>query len=108
MRRDLDLVRCVLVRERPRGPRFLTQVRADRSDVTIPRSADGAALPDGFDLSRLGSPRMVVDNRFSEMTDEVAAKTILEQMDYLTSTGDFEFSEAVLITKDGELRRLQK
>lgn len=70
-------------------------------------SAEGAALPEGFNSSNLGSPRLVIDNRYSEMSDDVAEKTILEQMDYLTSHGSLEFPEAILITKNGELSRIK-
>ena len=69
-------------------------------------SADDAKAPSGFDITNLGNPRMVVDNRFSEMTDAEAESAIREQMDYLTSNGTFDFIEAVLITKDGKLKRL--
>lgn len=70
-------------------------------------SADGARIPSGFDLADLGNPRMVIDNRFSDISDVDAESVIREQMGYLTSHGSFEFLEAVLITKDGKLRRLK-
>ncbi len=69
-------------------------------------ASDGAKVPDGFDISNLGSPRMVVDNRFSEMSDADAESVIREQMAYLTNAGSFVFSEAVIITKDGKLKRI--
>lgn len=69
-------------------------------------SSSGARVPSGFDLANLGDPRMVIDNRFSDMSDVDAESVIREQMEYLTSNGTFDFKEAVLITKDGKLKRL--
>lgn len=69
-------------------------------------SANDARVPEEFDLSNLGNPRMVIDNRFSDMSDSDAERVVYEQMTYLTSNGSFDFSEAVLITKDGKLKRL--
>ena len=71
-------------------------------------SADGAKVPNGFDIERLGAPRMVIDNRFSEMNDKDARHVIVEQMDYLTGSGDFAFNEAILITKDGAMEHIKK
>ena len=60
------------------------------------------------DISNLGSPRMVVDNRLSEMSDTDAESVIHEQMEYLTHVGSFDFRDAGIITKDGKLKRIRK
>ena len=51
---------------------------------------------------------MVVDNRFSEMSDTDAESVIHEQMEYLTHVGSFDFRDAGIITKDGKLKRIRK
>ena len=71
-------------------------------------SSDSARVPSGFDVGKLGAPRMVIDNRLSELSDKDARRVILEQMDYLSNSGSFIFNEAVLITKDGEMKRIKK
>lgn len=69
-------------------------------------STSDARLPSGFSLANLGDPRMAIDNRFSDMSDVDVESVIREQMKYLTSNGTFDFKEAVLITKNGKLKRL--
>ena len=51
---------------------------------------------------------MVVDNRFSAISDEEAEEQILESMEYLSSNGDFDFSDAILIDKQGMDRRVSR
>ncbi len=49
---------------------------------------------------------MVIDNRYSEMSDDDAIQTVLSDMEYLTSKGGEPFDEDLVILKDGSLRRL--
>lgn len=91
-----------------RGELALIDLLEEGYSKWVRLSADGAKVPEGFNLSNLGLPRMVVDNRFSEMTDADAERIIFEQMDYLTSSGPFAFSESLLIKKDGKLKRIKK
>ena len=44
-------------------------------------------MPSSLDISRLDDPRIVVDNRFSEMSDSEAEGQILDAMRYLTKNG---------------------
>lgn len=43
------------------------------------------------------NPRVVVDNRYSKIADVDAEKQIAESMKYLSSKGQFNFSDAMLI-----------
>lgn len=62
---------------------------------------DGAVIPDDVDISKIDSPRAIVDNRYSKITDAEAARQIEESMAYLSEKGEFEFAQAMLIRKDG-------
>ena len=53
------------------------------------------------------NPRVVVDNRYSKIADVDAEKQIAESMKYLSSKGQFNFSDAMLILKDGTTRRIK-
>lgn len=64
-------------------------------------SEDGAKLPLGISGELLDSPRAVVDNRFSKMTDEDARNQISSSMTYLSAKGPFRFAQTILILKDG-------
>lgn len=64
-------------------------------------SEDGAKLPPGISGELLDSPRAVVDNRFSKMTDEDARSQISSSMTYLSAKGPFRFAQTILILKDG-------
>lgn len=64
-------------------------------------SEDGAKLPSGISGELLDSPRAVVDNRFSKMTDEDARSQISSSMTYLSAKGPFRFAQTILILKDG-------
>lgn len=64
-------------------------------------SEDGAKLPPGISGELLDSPRAVVDNRFSKMTDEDARSQISSSMTYLSEKGPFRFAQTILILKDG-------
>lgn len=70
-------------------------------------SAEGAVVQPGVDPSKLDSPRIVVDNRYSRISDDLAASLIKEQMVYLSETGNFDFTESILIRKDGSLSRIE-
>lgn len=70
-------------------------------------SERGATLPAGIDFDDLDNPRVVVDNRYSKIADVDAEKQIAESMKYLSSKGQFNFSDAMLILKDGTTRRIK-
>ena len=70
-------------------------------------SERGATLPSGIDFDDLDNPRVVVDNRYSKIADVDAEKQIAESMKYLSSKGQFNFSDAMLILKDGTTRRIK-
>ena len=61
----------------------------------------GAKPPKGFDMSKLGVPRMVVDNRFSQMTDDEANRQIADSMQYLSARHGIPHERTILIAKDG-------
>ena len=50
---------------------------------------------------------MVVDNRYSKITDVDAEKQIAESMKYLSGKGKFSFSDAMLILKDGTTKLIK-
>ena len=70
-------------------------------------SEPGATLPTGIDFDDLDNPRVVVDNRYSKIADADAEKQIVESMKYLSAKGQFGFSEAMLILKDGRMRLIK-
>lgn len=93
----------------PRGDEWsLVKLLDEGYSKWVRLSADGARIPEGFDIERLGAPRMVVDNRYSDLSDEDAKRIVAEQMNYLSSDGDFEFSEAMVIGKDGSFSRIKR
>lgn len=49
----------------------------------------------------LGDPFLVVDNRFSEMSDDEARSQIVESMNYFSEHGEFDYSRTLMIRKDG-------
>lgn len=72
-------------------------------------SEPGAIVQSGVDLNRLSTPRLVIDNRYSRMSDADAEKQILADMEYLPSvTRVSDFNEAILIMKDGAAKHLRK
>lgn len=71
-------------------------------------SEDGAKLPLGISGELLDSPRAVVDNRFSKMTDEDARSQISSSMTYLSAKGPFRFAQTILILKDGSTEVIAK
>lgn len=71
-------------------------------------SAEGAVVPDGIDIGRLGNPKIVVDNRYSKISDEEATAQIRESMDYLSSNGTFAFDKALIIKKDGSAEAISR
>lgn len=50
---------------------------------------------------------MVVENRYSKIADANEEKQIVESMKYLSAKGQFGFSEAMLILKDGRTRLIK-
>ena len=70
-------------------------------------SEPGATLPTGIDFDDLDNPRVVVDNRYSKIADADAEKQIVESMKHLSAKGQFGFSEAMLILKDGRTRLIK-
>lgn len=71
-------------------------------------SAHGARVQADVDINLPGNPRIFVDNRFSAINDDDAEEHILESMEYLNSNGNFEFTEATLIDKQGMDKRISK
>ncbi len=49
---------------------------------------------------------MIVDNRYSKISDQEAITEICADMDYWTANGAFNFKEAIVIVKDGGSRDL--
>ncbi len=68
---------------------------------------DGAIVPRSVTPSLLDSPRAVVDNRYSRLTDEEAKRQIAESMAHLSNSGAFEFSQMNLILKDGSVELVE-
>ena len=58
-------------------------------------------------MGAIGAPKIVVDNRYSNMTDEEAIETTEADMVFLTNHGGEPFAEALVILRDGSLRRLR-
>ncbi|MEE8721570.1 MAG: hypothetical protein SOI38_01075 [Eggerthellaceae bacterium] len=63
--------------------------------------APDAIVPSWYDPSVLDQPRAIVDNRFSKISDEDAKNQIVQSMKYLSSRGELDFVETLLIKKDG-------
>lgn len=70
-------------------------------------SGDGAVVPDSTAINLLDRPRIVVDNRFSKMTDEEAKERIEASMEYLSKNGAFDFAQALVILKDGTIELIE-
>lgn len=70
-------------------------------------SEPGATLATGIDFDDLDNPRVVVENRYSKIADANEEKQIVESMKYLSAKGQFGFSEAMLILKDGRTRLIK-
>ncbi len=64
-------------------------------------TSNGAIIPRDIDISKLGNPKVVVDNRYSRLTDDEAKGQIISSMRYFSNKGQFEFEQAILILKDG-------
>lgn len=71
-------------------------------------SRESAKFQPGVKRSMLGDPFIVVDNRFSEMTDHDAREQIAESMVYLSDHGEFDYSSTLLIRKDGSSELVEK
>lgn len=56
----------------------------------------------------LGDPRAIIDNRYSEITDDEARRQIRESMRYLSGRGEFDFPQSILILKDGTVEVIDK
>ena len=69
---------------------------------------DESVVPDSIDISLLGYPRAVIDNRYSEMSDREARRQIIESMVYLSGNGPLDFPQAVLILKNGSIETIDK
>ena len=54
---------------------------------------------------RCGNPKIVLDNRFSEMSDKTAEQILIECMDFHSES---RFDEALFISKEGKMRRYKK
>lgn len=68
----------------------------------------GANVPGDIDLAALGDPRLVVDNRFSEMTDAEAKGQIADSMRYLSAHGDRKYAQTLLIGKDSTAELIEQ
>lgn len=67
-----------------------------------------AVVQGDIDLSLLGEPRAIIDNRYSKITDDEAASQIEESMRHLSGIGEFDFPQTMLIRKDGSVDVLGK
>lgn len=70
-------------------------------------SSEGAVLPDGINIELLDNPRVVIDNRFSKITDAEAEAQIRKSEDYLSGKNGFNFEQALLICKDGKAKLIE-
>lgn len=70
-------------------------------------SSEGAVLPDGINIELLDNPRVVIDNRFSKITDAEAEAQIRKSEDYLNGKNGFNFEQALLICKDGTAKLIE-
>lgn len=70
-------------------------------------SSEGAVLPDGINIELLDNPRVVIDNRFSKITDAEAEAQIRKSKDYLSGKNGFNFEQALLICKDGTAKLIE-
>ena len=70
-------------------------------------SSEGAVLPDGINIEFLDNPRVVIDNRFSKITDAEAEAQIRKSEDYLSGKNGFNFEQALLICKDGTAKLIE-
>lgn len=62
---------------------------------------EGAKLPDGIELDLLDSPRVIIDNRFSKMSDGEAEDQIKKSLAHLSGRDGLVFRQALLVLKDG-------
>lgn len=67
----------------------------------------GAMLPDGVEIDELDSPRVVVDNRFSKMSDVAAEDQMRKSMEYLSGRDGLSYAQALLILKDGSAKLIK-
>ena len=70
-------------------------------------SSEGAVLPDGINIELLDNPRVVIDNRFSKITDAEAEAQIRKSEDFLSGKNGFNFEQALLICKDGAAKLIE-
>lgn len=70
-------------------------------------SSEGAVLPDGINIELLDNLRVVIDNRFSKITDAEAEAQIRKSEDYLSGKNGFNFEWALLICKDGTAKLIE-
>ena len=64
-------------------------------------SSKEAVLPEGIDIDLLDAPRVVIDNRFSKISDAEAEEQIRKSKDFLSGRDGFSFAQALLICKNG-------
>ena len=62
-------------------------------------SSKEAVLPEGIDIDLLDAPRVVIDNRFSKISDAEAEEQIRKSKDFLSGRDGFSFAQALLICK---------
>ncbi|MDY4041392.1 MAG: hypothetical protein SOY67_04745 [Collinsella sp.] len=62
---------------------------------------DGAVLPDGVEIDWLDNPRVVIDNRFSKLSDRAAEAQIKRFLGHLSGKDGLDFPQALLVLKDG-------
>ncbi len=69
---------------------------------------EDAKIPKDIDFDNLGTPRIIVDNRYSEVSDNEALEEIISSMSYWTNKGGLPFDEAMLIDKNGGIIRIKR
>lgn len=69
-----------------------------------PRLRSGR-IQSAINIERLGYPRLIIDNRFSNMSDKLAISQVRNDLEYYRSEG---FDQALVITKDGVVHRINR
>ena len=69
-------------------------------------SSKEAVLPEGIDIDLLDAPRVVIDNRFSKISDAEAEEQIRKSKDFLSGRDGFSFAQALLICKNGTTKMI--
>lgn len=100
--------RCADLKTPQKGRKALRKRLTDGYSKWERLYEESAKFQPGVDRSMLGDPFMVVDNRFSEMSDDEAREQISESMVYLSDHGPLDYSSTMLIRKDGSSELVEK